>query len=132
MTTSKTALKSLIAIAAISATLTGMSASAQIRPDRHDDHRGAPSDSLYARSDAQINARIETIRDRIAGGKRTHRLSSREASRLLSRLNNINALKVSYMRTGRGLDRNETATLQSKLDMLSGDIRDQGHDGNRR
>ncbi len=132
MTTSKIALKSLIAIAAISATLTGMSANAQPRPDRHDNHRGAPSDNHYARGDAQINARIETVRDRITSGKRTRRLSGREASRLLSRLNTINALKVSYMRSGHGLDRNETATLQSKLDQLSGDIHDQGHDGNRR
>lgn len=128
MKTSNITLKSLIAAAAIGAALTGMSATAYVR---HNDPYRTSSDSLYARGNGQINSRIDTIRDRIVDGKRAHRLSNREATRLLGRLDNINDLKVAYMRTGRGLDRNEISTLQTKLDRLSGDIRYQGHDGNR-
>jgi len=128
MKTAKIALKSLIAAAAIGAALTGMSATAQIR---HSDPYRTSSDNLYARGHGQINERIDTMRDRIVDSKRAHRLSNREATRLLGRLDKINDLKVAYMRTGRGLDRNEVSTLQTKLDRLSADIRYQGRDSNR-
>ena len=116
----KTTLKSLIAVAAVGATLTGMSATAQ---PRHD---------YDQRSDRQIESRIDNIHDRISDGRRFNRISIREATRLTTRLDGINDLKRDYMRTGRGLDRREKAQLNARLDKLSTEVRYERHDRDNR
>jgi hypothetical protein len=82
------------------------------------------------RANAELNARIQNLREDIRMGERTHRLSLREASRLTTKLNAVARLKQSYER--HGLTRSEIATLNGKLDVLQGQIRVQAHDGNRR
>ena len=116
----KTTLKSLIAVAAVGAALTGMSATAQ--PRHAYDHR----------SDRQIENRIDNIHDRIADGRRANRISMREATRLTTRLDGINDLKRDYMRTGRGIDSREKAQLNARLDRLSSEVRYERHDRDNR
>ncbi len=127
MKTSKTALKSLIAVAAFGAALTGVAANAQPRPVGPDHGPAAHVDSGM-----QLKNRVENLRSRINEGKRFRKLSVREASRLTGRLNEIVSLQRSYERSNHGLDMRETATLNAKLDQLSADIHYQGNDGNRR
>ena len=80
----------------------------------------------------RIGDRIANIQDRIRTGERTRQLSHREAMRLTGKLDDITSLKRGFERSGHGLNGQETATLNARLDMLSGQIRIQGHDGNRR
>ena len=116
----KTTLKSLIAVAAVGATLTGMSATAQTRHSY--DHR----------TDRQIEARIDNIQDRIEDGRRANRISYREAKRLNTRLEGVIDMARGYMRTGRGIDGREKATLNARLDQLSAEVRYERHDRDNR
>jgi len=120
--------KSLIATAvmavmtaSLAATAIPATASAQPVP---------PAMRMDMRASDALNARIANLRDDIRMGERTHRLSPREASRLTGKLNSVASLKRSYDRGG--LTRREINTLNGKLDVLQGQIRVQGHDGNRR
>lgn len=128
MTIRINATKTLLALAAGAAALTALPAAAQSYRD-HD--RPVYSQEFYARGDRQVNNRIENIRERIVDGKRSSRLSYREAMRLQTRLENINDDKVAYMRSGRGIDTREKANLLNRLDALSADVRYQARDGNR-
>ncbi len=116
----KTTLKSLIAVAAVGATLTGMSATAQ---SRHTYDR---------RADRQVEARIDNIQDRIENGRRANRISTREARNLNMRLEGVINLARDYMRTGRGIDSREMAQLDARLDRISADVRYERHDRDNR
>ena len=116
----KTTLKSLIAVAAVGATLTGMSATAQ---SRHTYDR---------RADRQVEARIDNIQDRIENGRRANRISYREARNLNMRLEGVINLARDYMRTGRGIDSREMAQLDARLDRISADVRYERHDRDNR
>lgn len=114
-------MKTLITLAAIAATLTTMTvpamASAQpLKPVAVAFH----SDS---RVSAALDNRIDQLKGRIAMGKRTHKLTSREALNLTVKLNNIAAAKHADERSGRGIDGREAASLNSRLDSLSRQIR---------
>lgn len=123
MTRTKTTITALIAAAALTAGLATVPTLASARPlNAH----------VEARADNRIDSRIDNLRDRIRLGDRTRQLSNREAARLSSKLNDISLLKRQFERSGRGLDRQEVALLNGKLDTLSGQIRVQAHDRNRR
>ncbi|ESQ88449.1 hypothetical protein ABAC460_15565 [Asticcacaulis sp. AC460] len=127
MTRTKTTLTALIAAAAMTAGLATVPTLASARPQNtHMDAR------VEVRADNRIDARIDNLRDRIRVGDRTHQLSNRESVRLSGKLNGIVSLKRQFERSGRGLDRQEVALLSGKLDTLSGQIRVQAHDRNRR
>ncbi len=87
---------------------------------------------IEARVDNRIDSRISNLQDRIRMGENTRQLSHREATRLTTKLNGIKATKRSFERSGHGLNGQETATLNARLDTLSGQIRIQNHDNNRR
>lgn len=116
----KTTLKSLIAVAAVGVTLTGMSATAQ--PRHGNDHR-SDHQTYDRRADRQIEARIDNIQERIEDGRHAKRISYREAKRLNTRLEGVIDLARGYMRTGRGIDSREKATLNARLDQLSAEVR---------
>jgi hypothetical protein len=116
----KTTLKSLIAVAAVGATLTGMSATAQ---SHHTYDR---------RADRQVETRIDNIQDRIENGRRANRISYREARNLNMRLEGVINLARDYMRTGRGIDSREMAQLDARLDRISADVRYERHDRDNR
>jgi len=127
--------KTLITMAAITASLTALTipAVSDAHPmQRQSIERGYHDNRSDMRSSAELNGRINSVENRISLGRRSGQLSLREAGRLNDRLYNITALKRSFERSGRGLNRAEVATLNSRLDTLSGQIRVQGHDGNRR
>lgn len=84
------------------------------------------------RASAELNGRIGNLETRIGIGRRTGSLSFREAARLSGKLNEVTALKRSFERSGRGLSGQEVAMLNAKLDALSGQVRVQAHDYNRR
>ena len=118
MTTSKTTLKSLIAVAAFGAALTGLAANADaLKPDAA--HQG---------TGMQLKSRVLDLRGNINEGRRDHKLTDKEATRLTGRLNDIVALQQSYERSKHGLDSQEAATLNDKLNQLASDIREDGQD----
>lgn len=127
--------KTLIALAALATSLTALTlpAVSDARPiQRHPVERSHNDNRSDMRGSADLNSRIATIESRIGEGRRSGQLSLRETSRLKASLNSITALKRSYERSGRGLNGQQTATLNNRLDNLSGQIRLQAHDGNRR
>jgi hypothetical protein len=140
----------LIALAVAASALTGMAAPAfadtratvsvgydnndrgyrdNDRGGRWDDHRGGGR--WDDRAENRIDNRIENIRDRIQQGRRSGQISRRDGERLEYRLRDIVSLKRSYERSGRGLNRQEVATLEGRLDNLSGQIRSERRDYNR-
>lgn len=127
--TAKKATRSLIATAALIATMTAgltamsMPATASAQPV-------PPAARMDMRANDRIDTRIARLRDDIRMGEHSRRLSLRESRRLSGKLNAIVDLKRSYER--RGLNRREIDTLNAKLDVLSGQIHAQAHDGNRR
>lgn len=127
--------KTLITMAAMAASLTALTipAVSDAHPmQRQSIERGYHDNRSDMRGTVELNGRINSVENRISLGRRSGQLSLREAGRLNDRLYNITALKRSFERSGRGLNRAEVATLNSRLDTLSGQIRVQGHDGNRR
>ena len=131
MTTTKT----LITLAAMAASLTALTipAVSDARPmQRHPIERSHNDNRSDMRRTAELNNRINSVETRISLGRRSGQISVREAGRLNNSLYGITALKRSFERSGRGLNGSEVATLNSRLDTLSGQIRVQGHDGNRR
>ncbi|EGF91345.1 17 kDa surface antigen [Asticcacaulis biprosthecium C19] len=99
------------------------------RGGRWDDHRGGGR--WDDRAENRIENRIDQIRHRIDQGRRNGQISRREGERLQYRLRDIVSLKRSYERSGRGLNRQEVATLEYRLDNLSGQVRSERHDVNR-
>ena len=127
--------KTLITLAVMAASLTALTipAVSDARPmQRHPIERSHNDNRSDMRSTAELNNRINSVETRISLGRRSGQISLREAGRLNASLNSITSLKRSYERSGRGLNGSEVATLNSRLDTLSGQIRVQGHDGNRR
>ena len=131
MKTASTSAKALIAMIVMSAGLSTMALSAQAAPQGH--ASAAAAHAQYGvEAGRKIEARIQDIKDRLADGKHSGRISRAEGSRLTTSLNSIVSLKRQYERTGRGLSQPEINTLNTKLDILSGKVRIQGHDNNRR
>lgn len=130
MKTASTA-KTLIAMIVMSAGLTTMSLPAQAAPQGH-----APATAAQqpygVEAGRKIDNRIQDIRERIADGKGSARISRAEGKRLTASLNAIVSLKRQYEKSGHGLSQPEINTLNAKLDTLSGKVRVQAHDGNRR
>ena len=129
------ATKTLIALAALATSLTALAlpAVSDARPiQRHPIERSYNDHRSDLRGSAELNGRIANIENRLGEGRRSGQLSLREARRLKASLSDITALKRSFERSGRGLNVQETATLNKRLDNLSGQIRLQAHDGNRR
>ncbi len=127
----KTTAKMMIALAAMTAGLTAMAPLADAQPMRpgmgpmdHAEHQVARNDEL--------NDRIAHARESLNRGWGAHQLSRREYNRLSSRLNAIAAEKRRAERTGRGIDRNELASLNSQLDTLRRDTFFQKFDNNGR
>ncbi|MBW8881307.1 MAG: hypothetical protein JF615_07790 [Asticcacaulis sp.] len=141
----------LIALAVAASALTGVAATAtqastvaiawhdnDSRGDgrwdnRGNDHRNGGWDNRGGHEDRRfaIENRIHNLRERIQDGRRNGSLSRREAYRLENRLNDIASLKRSYEYSGYGINGQEAATLDARLDDLSGQLRWQRHDGNR-
>ena len=127
--------KTLMTLTAMAASLIAFTipAVSDARPmQRHPIERSHNDNRSDMRSSAELNNRINSVETRISLGRRSGQISLREAGRLNASLNSITSLKRSYERSGRGLNGSEVATLNSRLDTLSGQIRVQGHDGNRR
>ncbi|ESQ85537.1 hypothetical protein [Asticcacaulis benevestitus] len=130
--------KTLMTLAAIAATLTTVAAPAiATAAPRHatvivvDDRGRGPARDHFGAS-AELNNRIDRLDSRIDQGRRTGALSAREGRRLDSELRNIIALKRGYERSGRGLNRDEVASLDNRLDRLQGQIRFEKRDGDNR
>ena len=137
--------KTLMTLAVIAATLTTIAAPAiATAAPRHatvivvDDRGPAHNDFNRGRdrndygSSAQLDSRIERLDSRIDQGRRTGAVSVREGRRLNAELRNIVALKRGYERSGRGLNRSEVASLDSRLDRLQAHIRFEKRDGDNR
>lgn len=125
----KTTFKMMIALGALGAGLTAMAPmanAAQMGP-----HMGpvAHAERQEARND-ELDGRIQHARDSLQRGWQNHQLSRREYSRLSSRLNGIIAEKRRAEHTGRGIDRDELARLNSQLDELRRDTAFQKFDRN--
>ena len=116
MKTSKTALKSFLAVAALGAALTSVAVGAQAAPQK-------PG------TGAQLKDRVQDLRENINVGHREHKLTDNEVTRLSGRLNDIVALQQNYEKTNHGLDSKEAASLNDKLNQLAGDIRNDGENG---
>lgn len=102
--------------------------------DRRDNDRNGGWDNRgghHQDNGRGIEMRIQNLQERIHDGRRSGDLSRREASRLESRLYAVISLKRSYERSGRGLNRDEAQTLNTKLDYLSTQVRSNRHDSNR-
>ena len=123
----KTTLKMMIALGALSAGLAGMAPmanAAQMGPGPV-----AHAERQEARND-ELDGRIAHARASLQRGWATHQLSRREYSRLSSRLNGIAAEKRRDERSGRGINRDELATLNAQLDQLHKDTMVQKFDNN--
>ena len=98
------------------------------------DHRGGRWDNRGGRQEDRgfaIESRIQFVQERIEAGRRDGSLSGREAWRMQRRLNDIISEKRAYERSGYGLNREEVATVNFRLDDLSSIIRTNRHDDNR-
>ena len=103
------------------------------RDNRGGDWRGG-WDNRGGRQDDRarmIEGRIRLLQDRIQDGRRNGGLSRREAFRLQGRLDEVASLKRSYERSGYGLNGQEAATINARLDDLTLQVRGNRHDGNR-
>ena len=131
MKTASTSAKALIALMFMTAGMATMSLPAQAAPQGH-----APAAAAHAQygvdAGRKIEGRIQDIKDRLSDGRRSGRISRSEGTRLTASLNSVVSLKRQYERSGHGLSQPEINTLNTKLDILSGKVRVQGHDNNRR
>ena len=130
--------KTLIALAALTAAATGIAAPAiamadtrgatvvRVDYDRWDHNRRDD------RAEYRLDSRIDNLYDRIRMGRRTGDISRREADRLLSRLDSIQAERRRAERTGRGLSSREVAVLSDRLDRLSREVRYERNDRDNR
>lgn len=100
-----------IAIAALAATTIGgfsLPASAAAPHDHRYEQTRRGNDT-----DRRVEWRIQTLENRLGQNRRT--LSRSEYSRLNTDLRDIKSLARKYERSGRGLDRQEVATLERRL-----------------
>ncbi len=125
----KTTFKMMIALGALGAGLTAMAPMANAA--QMDPHMGGMghAERQVARND-ELDGRIQHARDSLQRGWTNHQLSRREYSRLSSRLNGIIAEKRRAEHTGRGIDRDELARLNTQLDELHRDTKVQKFDNN--
>lgn len=136
----------LIALAAVAATVSGMAAPAFAQSRAavtvtighnsywdHDrrDHNRWDYNRRDDRAEYMIEGRISNLRARIDMGRREGRISWREADRLQGQLRNIVWTKASFERSGRGLDGREVAILDQRINNLSAQVRYERHDRNR-
>jgi hypothetical protein len=129
--TSAKALIAMIAMIVMSAGMATMSLPAQAAPQGH-----APAAAAHAQygvdAGRKIEGRIQDIKDRLSDGRRSGRISRSDGTRLTASLNSVVSLKRQYEWSGHGLSQPEINILNTKLDILSGKVRVQGHDNNRR
>ena len=129
MKTASTTTKTLLAMIVMSAGVTALSLPAQAAPLRHP----AAAVSHYdTQASSRLDTRIQSLKSDLNQGKRSGRISKKEAIRLSGKINTVASLKRTYARSGRGLTQPEIATLNAKVDTLSGQIHTQAHDNNRR
>ena len=129
MKTASTTTKTLLAMIVMSAGVTALSLPAQAAPVRHP----VPVAVHYdMQTSSRLDARIQSLKSDLNQGKRSGRISRKEAARLSGKIDTVASLKRSYVRSGRGLSQPEIATLNAKIDVLSGQIRTQAFDHNRR
>ncbi|MGA9659862.1 MAG: hypothetical protein WBQ60_12300 [Asticcacaulis sp.] len=126
----KNATKTLIAIIAMTASLSAASLSANAAPMGHNDHPAMQRMDMRATTD--FRDRLNSLRNQIMQGQRSHRLSPVEAQRLTKKINDLAVLQRSYERSGNGLNRTEIARLDVKANTLSNQIQTQMRDHNRR
>ncbi len=124
----KTTMKMMIALGALSAGLTALAPMADAQPMRPGMGMGH-AERQIARND-ELDGRIAHARESLSRAWSAHQLSRREYSRLSSRLNGIIAEKRRAEHTGRGIDRDELARLNSQLDTLRRDTAFQKFDRN--
>lgn len=70
-----------------------------------------------------IDHRLARAEQDVAWGLRSGQLNRREASRLQAEVREIRQLKLRFMRSGRGLDRREIATLEARVNRLEARLR---------
>ncbi|MGZ3305671.1 MAG: hypothetical protein ACXU8U_07395 [Asticcacaulis sp.] len=130
-------MKTMIALAALTASLGAMTPAANAQPMRpgqgtaQQDWSHRDSGPQEMRAD-NVKDRINTLQGRLNDGWRARQLNRREYSRLNSRLNRIAWEARRAERSGHRLDRDETMRLNAQLDDLSRDVFFQKHDGDRR
>lgn len=128
MKTASTTTKTLLALIVMSAGATALNLPAEAAPLRHPTPVAAHYDM---QASARLDTRIQGLKNDLALGQRSGRISRKEAARLSGKINTVANLKRSYDRSGRGLTSSEIATLDAKIDVLSGQIRTQALDHNR-
>jgi len=127
-TASKTT-RILLTMIVMSAGVTAFSLPAQAAPARHP----APAVAHYdTQASSRLDARIQSLKSDLNQGRRSGRISQKEAARLSGKIDAIVSLKRTYVRSGKGLTASEVATLNAKIDTLSGQIRVQASNHNRR
>lgn len=130
--------KTLIALAALTAAATGIAAPAIAMADTRGavvvrvDNERWDHNHRDDRAEYRLDSRIDNLYDRIRMGRRTGDISRREADRLLSRLDSIQAERRRAERTGRGLSSREVAVLSDRLDRLSREVRYERNDRDNR
>ncbi len=129
MKTASTTTKTLLAMIVMSAGVTALSLPAQAAPLRHPVPVAVHYDMQASK---RIDVRIQSLKSDLSQGQRSGRISRAEAARLSGKINTVASLKRSYDRSGRGLTTSEVATLNAKIDTLSGQIHTQAFDHNRR
>lgn len=127
-TASKTT-RTLLTMIVMSAGVTAFSLPAQAASARHP----APAVAHYdLQASSRLDARIQSLKSDLNQGRRSGRISKKEAARLSGKIDAIASLKRTYVRSGKGLTSSEAATLNAKIDTLSGQIRVQASNHNRR
>lgn len=128
MKTTSTTTKTLLAMIVMSAGVTALSLPAQAAPLRHPTPVAVHYDMQASN---RLDTRIQSLKSDLNQGKRSGRISRKEAARLSGKIDTVVSLKRTYTRSGRGLTTSEIAKLNAKIDTLSGQIRTQAFDHNR-
>ncbi|MFT4091509.1 MAG: hypothetical protein QM645_12310 [Asticcacaulis sp.] len=112
----KTHLKTfaLAAVAAVSVASLSVPATAAT----HNDHRYERQQDRIDNRDRSVDRRIDNLEFRINQGRRTGALNRNEVNRLSNDLRDIKSLSRRYERSGRGIDRQEAAVLDRRLNAL--------------
>lgn len=117
----------IAAIATVSASALTVPAMADPRYDRHDRR-----ETVRDIRDDRVDHRIDRLENRLADGRRSGRLTRSEFSRLAGELRTIENLSRKYERTGRGIDRQEMAALNRRLDQFETRMRWERNDRDNR
>ncbi len=113
----KTNMKMMIALATAAAGFAVMAPMANAQMHMGGDH----AEHQEMRND-ELQGRIDNLRGRIGDALHAHQIDHRQFDRLNGRLNAIVARKHRDERSGRGIDRDELASLNASLDDLSRDV----------